>query len=42
MNFVVLELYVQVCFVMKVNPSFKGLAEFSKFYKWESNNYGRC
>ncbi len=21
---------------------FKGLAEFSKFYKWESNNYGRC
>ncbi|GEQ21764.1 hypothetical protein CBU02nite_22700 [Clostridium butyricum] len=41
MNFNIFRYYVFTCKVIGVNPSFKGLAKFKKFYMWERNNYGR-
>lgn len=42
MDFRVFRYYIQICSIIKVKPSFKGLAEFKKFYYWECEFNGRC
>lgn len=42
MNFIVIRYYIEVCKIIKIEPSFKGLKEFKRFYSWECEYNGRC
>ncbi|WP_260539109.1 MULTISPECIES: hypothetical protein [Clostridium] len=41
MDFKLFRYYVLTCGLIEVTPSFKGLAEFKKFYCWECRYNGR-
>lgn len=41
MDFKVFRYYVIVCRLIEVEPTFKGLYEFKKFYYWECECNGR-
>lgn len=40
MNFIVIRYYIEVCKIINIKPSFRGLKEFNKFYKWECEKDG--
>ncbi|ENZ34112.1 hypothetical protein AB2T96_10645 [Clostridium butyricum] len=42
MDFKIFTYYILVCNLIEITPSFKGLAQFKKFYSWEREYNGRC
>ncbi|MDB2155180.1 hypothetical protein [Clostridium butyricum] len=42
MDFKIFTYYILVCNLIEITPSFKGLAQFKKFYNWECEYNGRC
>ncbi len=42
MDFKIFTYYILVCNLIEITPSFKGLAQFKKFYSWECEYNGRC
>lgn len=41
MNFKVLKFYIEVCKLINIEPNFKGLRLFKKYYYWECEYNGR-
>lgn len=35
MNLKIFRYYIMICEIINIQPSFKGLAQFKKFYSWE-------
>ena len=40
MNFKIIKIYINVCRLIEVNPSFNGLQKFEKYYYWECGYNG--
>jgi len=41
MKFKVFRYYIIICRLININPSFKGLRQFEKYYYWECEYNGR-
>lgn len=42
MDFKIFRYYIMICEIINIQPSFKGLSQFKKFYSWEREYNGRC
>lgn len=40
MNFKIIKIYIIVCRLIEVKPSFNGLQKFEKYYHWECEYNG--